>query len=95
MTIDRASLEELIQNADIEGFIAKGSPADEYDLEVDSVLKVLQQIPPGLATGTRIISLFEDVWRKAFSLSEDEIMDRREAFEEIADKLLHFFPDPE
>ena len=93
MTIDRASLEELVQNADIEGFLAQGAPADEYDLEVDSLLRRIHGIAPGVATPTTLIALFEDVWREAFSLSEEEIMKRRPAFEEITDKILHFFPE--
>ncbi len=92
MNVDLESLEELIRTADIEGYLAEGAPQDEYDLEIATLLSGLHAIPPGLATREKLIALLETVWQSAFSLPPADLLERRSAFEAIADKLLHFFP---
>ncbi len=91
MEIDFFSVNELITEQDVEGFIADGAPADEYESEVELALHGLQALPKAEATKDRIVELLEGIWRKNFSLSDADLQSRQPAFEAIADRILHFF----
>lgn len=91
MTIDLDSVHDLVTEQDVEGFIADGAPADEYEGEVEEVFAALLSLPAQEATQERILAILEQTWKKNFSLSNDELKRRRPALEKIVEKILHFF----
>jgi hypothetical protein len=91
MTIDLDSVNDLITEQDVEGFIADGAPADEYESEVEEVFAALLALPAHEATQDRILAILEETWKKNFSLSGDELKQRRLALEKIVERILHFF----
>jgi hypothetical protein len=91
MTIDLDSVNDLVTEQDVEGFIADGAPADEYESEVEEVFAALLSLPAEEATQQRILAILEQTWKKNFSLSDDELKQRRPALEKIVERILHFF----
>jgi hypothetical protein len=91
MTIDLDSVNDLVTEQDVEGFIADGAPADEYESEVEEVFAALFALPTPEATQERILAILEQTWKKNFSLSEYELNQRRPALEKIVERILHFF----
>ncbi len=71
MTIDLDSVNDLVTEQDVEGFIADGAPADEYEGEVEEVFAALLHCLRTEATQERILAILEQTWKKNFSLSDD------------------------
>jgi hypothetical protein len=91
MTIDLDSVNDLITEQDVEGFIADGAPADEYESEVEEVFAAWLALPAEEATKERLLAILEQTWRKNFSLSEADLAQRRPALERIVARTLHHF----
>ena len=91
MTIDLDSVNDLVTEQDVEGFIADGAPADEYESEVEEVFAALLALPAEEATQDRILAILEQTWKKNFSLSDEALTQRRPALEKIVERILHFF----
>lgn len=91
MIVDAESGEELFTTHDLEGFIAGGAPADEYEPEMKQLIEALALIPPGEASQSKIIALLNDIWRKDFSATEDRLEALRPGFESLANTLLEHY----
>jgi hypothetical protein len=91
MTIDLDSVNDLVTEQDVEGFIADGAPADEYESEVEEVFAALHALPTQEATPDRILAILEQTWKKNFSLSDEALKQRQPALEKIVARILHFF----
>lgn len=88
---DLNSIEELIANADIEGFIAGGSPADEYETEAEQIFQTIQLWPTADLNTERLLPVLEAVWAQAFSLDDRGLEDRRVKLRELAAQIERFF----
>jgi hypothetical protein len=91
MTIDLDSVNDLVTEQDVEGFIADGAPADEYESEVEEVFAALHALPAQEATKDRILLILQQTWKKNFSLSDADLQQRRPGLEKIVERILHFF----
>jgi hypothetical protein len=91
MKIDLDSVQDLVTEQDVEGFIADGAPADEYEGEVEEVFAALHALPAEEATQDRILAILEETWKKNFSLSDEALKQRRPALKKIVERILHFF----
>jgi hypothetical protein len=88
---DLASVKELVATADVEGFLAKGGHADEYDLEAEQIANKLVTWPTASLTADHILPVLERVWADAFSLSGDTLAARKPKLQELADQIARFF----
>jgi hypothetical protein len=88
---DLASIKELVRNADIEGFIADGAPADEYDTEAELLFDFLEDLPTNEIVAAELLPILEAIWRKDFSLDDDAIAKRRPALLALAATIARFF----
>lgn len=88
---DLHSIQELVAAADVEGFIADGSPADEYETEADGVFAAIAGWPTADLTANRLLPVLEEVWTDAFSLDDQGIEDRRVRLRELAGQIERFF----
>src|SRR5579875_1832976 len=88
---DLHSIEELVTNADIEGFIADGSPADEYKPEAEELYALIHSWPTADLTADRLLPVIEAIWSSAFSLGDPALDDRRVKFRELASQIERFF----
>jgi hypothetical protein len=91
MKIDLDSVNDLVTEQDVEGFIADGAPADEYEGEVEELFSALLALPAEEATSGRIVAILKQTWQTNFSLSDAELERRGPGLEKIAERILHFF----
>jgi hypothetical protein len=91
MQIDLDSVNDLVTEQDVEGFIADGAPADEYEGEVEELFSALLALPAAEATSERLVAILEQTLRRNFNLSEAELKQRRPGFEKIVARILHHF----
>ncbi len=88
---DLDSLEELVAAVDVEGFIADGAPADEYETEASTLFATLRNWPTAELTTERMLPLLEETWAAAFALGEPGLNDRRVKLRELAGQIERFF----
>ncbi len=88
---DLASLRELVATADVEGFIAQGAPADEYDEEAQSLYDQISTWSTAELTPERLLPVLEGIWAQAFSLGEPALNSRRVKLRELAGQIERFF----
>lgn len=88
---DLDSIQELVATADVDGFIAEGSAADEYETEADALFARIRHLATAdLVTGT-LLPLLEQVWQEGFELSGEELAERRPKLTELAGQIERFF----
>jgi hypothetical protein len=88
---DVASIKELVATADVEGFLAQGAPADEYDTEAELLFDFLEDLPTDEIIAPELLPILEAIWRKDFSLDDDALAERRPALLALAQSVARFF----
>ena len=88
---DLASLKELFANADVEGFIADGDPADEYDIEAEEFFTALDGYTTAELTVDRLFPILQEIWTGAFELDDAAIAKRRDKLRSLAQEVARFF----
>ena len=88
---DIDSIQELVATADIEGFIAGGSPSDEYETEAELLFNNIENLPTPEITVANILPLLEGIWQRSFSLDEAALTTRRPALDALAAQIARFF----
>ena len=89
---DLASIQELVANADVEGFISThGAPSDEYELEATQLFEAIHHMPTADLLVSNILPPLEQIWIKSFNLPESELAPRRPALLSIAREIERFF----
>ncbi len=88
---DIDSIQELVAIADIEGFIAQGAPADEYETEAELLFNQLENFTTSELVPEKILPILEDVWARNFSMPADELLQRRPALLALAGQIARFF----
>ena len=88
---DLDSLKDLIAQADVEGFIAKGAPADEYETEAEELHMAIETWTTADLTAERLLPTLEEIWAGAFSLDDQGVEARRARLRELAEQIERFF----
>ena len=88
---DLDSIQELVAAADIEDFIAEGSPADEYETEAEDIFKGIADWPTSDLTTERVLPVIEAAWAQGFSLGDEDLNKRRVDLRELAGQIERFF----
>jgi hypothetical protein len=88
---DLESIRELVRNADVEGFIEDGAPADEYDTEAEELHFAIAHLSTDEITVGRQLPILESIWSKNFIDDEAELALRRPALQKLAEQIAHFF----
>lgn len=88
---DDDSIQELVATADVEGFIANGAPADEYETEAEQVLMALETWSSAEITVARLMPVLQEIWTAAFQLDEPALAERRSKLEGLAGQIALFF----
>jgi hypothetical protein len=88
---DIDSIQELVATADVEGFIADGSPPDEYESEAELLFVAIENFPTADLLTPKILAILEPIWRSSFSLDESNLATRRPALEGLAQQIERFF----
>ena len=88
---DRHSIQELVSTADVDGFIADGSPADEYESEADELFERIQGYATDELVATRLLPVLEEIWQSSFQLSGQDLSAKRPKLTELAQQIERFF----
>lgn len=88
---DLDSLKDLIAQADVEGFIARGAPADEYETEAEELHMAIETWTTADLTTDRLLLTLEEIWAGAFSLDDSGVVARRPGLRALAEQIEHFF----
>ncbi len=88
---DLASIQELVATADVEGFIADGAPADEYETEADQIFQTIGSWPTADLTAERLLPVLERAWTQAFTLDDKGLEQRRVKLRELGGQIERFF----
>ena len=88
---DIDSIQELVATADVEGFIAEGSPTDEYETEAELLFNRIENFPTADLTTAKILPILEDIWERSFELTEAGVAMRQPKLTELAAQIERFF----
>jgi len=88
---DLDSIQELVATADIEGFIAEGSPADEYEIEAEELFDAIVGWSTAELTADRLEPVITEIWGRAFSLIPAVLDTRQPKIAELAQQIARFF----
>jgi hypothetical protein len=91
---DIESIQQLVAEADIEGFIADGAHPDEYEAEAEMLFAQIEHASTDELTAARLLPIIEVIWTRAFNLPADELAERRAKLHGLAEQIARFFgPD--
>ena len=88
---DLESIKELMREADPEGHIAEGAPADEYEPEEEDLFAAIKHFSTADLIATNLLPIIEDIWRKSFSLDANALIQRKPALDRLAQQIERFF----
>ncbi len=88
---DLGSIQELVATADVDGFIADGGPADEYETEADALFEQIGTFTTAELLATRILPILEGIWQNSFQLDPADLAERRPKLLELAGQIERFF----
>ena len=88
---DLDSIQELVADADVEGFIADGAPADEYETEADLLFEEIRHLPTDELLAAKILPTLESIWNRSFELNDPGLLDRRPKLAALAGQIERFF----
>ena len=88
---DLESIRELVREADPEGHIAEGSPADEYEPEEEAIFAAIAHLSTSEITTPSLTPIIEQVWRNSFAHDDEALTRSRPSLEGLAQQIARFF----
>jgi hypothetical protein len=88
---DLDSIRELMREADPEGHIAGGAPADEYEPEEEEFFTAIEGFSTSELVAVKLLPILEGIWRNAFTLDTAALDERRLALRSLAQQVERFF----
>jgi hypothetical protein len=88
---DLESIQTLVREADPEGYLAEGAPADEYEPKEEDLFAAIEHFPTSDLIALKLTPILEDIWRKSFSLNETALTQRQPALRSLAQQIERFF----
>jgi hypothetical protein len=88
---DLESIQQLVREADPEGHLAEGAPADEYEPEEELIFVALSPLPTQQLIVMNVLPVIEEVWRTSFALDDEALAQRRPALMGLAMQIERFF----
>ena len=80
-----------MREADPEGHLAEGAPADEYEPEEEELFAAIQHYATADLLAANLLPILERIWRKSFSLSDAALAEREPALRGLAQQIERFF----
>jgi len=88
---DLESINEIVASVDVEGFLAEGAPADEYEIEAEEIHEALSTWATAELTADRIQPILIDIWQGAFELPDSAMESRQPKLRALAEEIARFF----
>lgn len=83
-----AEINALLQEADIEGLIASGSPPDEYAIEAEILARAFSTLEDAEFTEDNLMEIIAYVWSDSFDLENDDLNARIGKIESLIAEIL-------
>ncbi len=91
MKITSQNIEVLLRQADIEGYIELGAPADEYASEAEIIAAAINELERPETSEENIAAIIFQVWKKSFNLSASDLEARQSAVNGVVKKIMKHF----
>lgn len=88
---DMASIGELVATTDVEGFIAEGSPVDEYETEAELLFARIREFATDDLVAGKLMPILREIWSRSFDLNESGLALREPKLQELAGQVERFF----
>ena len=88
---DLESIRELVREADPEGHISEGSPADEYEPGEEAIFAAIAHLSTSEITPPSLTPIIEQVWRNSFAHDDKALARSRPSLEALAQQIARFF----
>ena len=88
MNITYKDIAALLNKADIEGYIALGAPADEYDSEAEALVLAFGELSEAEITVENIAVIVTAAWQQSFDLDGSDIAMRRADIQNFAQAVV-------
>lgn len=88
MKITAQTIAPLLRQADIEGYIALGAPADEYDSEAEALALAFSELNDDEATVENIVAIITESWKQSFNLGETDLGMRKSEIQNFAETIV-------
>lgn len=88
---DLESVQQLVREADIEGLLAQGAPADEYEPEEQAILSAIAHLPTAQLTAMNLQPILKGIWCAAFNVSGEDLAKRDIQLAALAEQIERFF----
>ncbi len=87
MQITLSSIDNILIQEDIEGFIEAGAPADEYQDEAAQIASALTALAQDDFIEDNILAIVSLVWMKSFGLGEEDMALRLSALRRVTQAI--------
>jgi len=90
MTRNAASVILCVLNEeDIEGLLAAGAPAEEYEAEAKVIAEALDELQQHELVADRVIVIVSDVWTRMFGpFDEEQLRGRQPVYRRVAERII-------
>ena len=88
---DLDSIQELVAHADVDGFIAGGAHADEYESEAKQLFEQIRHFPTDDLITAKLQPILEAIWTESFKLSASDLASKRPPLTALAGEIERFF----
>lgn len=88
---DLASIQELVANADVDGFIAEGAHADEYESEAEQIFEKIAHLAIDDLVAAKLLPIVESIWADSFKLDASALEAKRPQLSALAGEIERFF----
>lgn len=88
MDIAPETLERLLRAEDIEGFIALGSPKDEYASEAYEISVAISKLTSDELTDDTVLAIISLIWERNFELSPQKLQQRLPAIRNVVQQII-------
>jgi len=87
MKITTQTIASLLRQADIEGYITLGAPADEYDSEAEALARAFAELDDDETTVENIEAIITEAWKQSFNLEESDLGKRQSEIRNFAETI--------
>jgi hypothetical protein len=88
MKITAQTIASFLRQADIEGYIELGAPADEYDSEAAALALAFAELNNEEITVENITAIVAQAWKESFNLGESDLKMRQSYIQNFAEAIV-------
>ena len=91
MQISETQINDILNNADIEGLLVSGAPVDEYESEASLIYQSILEMKDRVLTREEIILIVSQVWQSSFELLDQDMVERHNGVVSVSDHIYRLY----